>query len=152
MGVLGQTISAGTIVQAQRDIGQIAREFAEWTMTYDIVLTPTLAKPPLRIGELLPTGMDAIALRVLRGIGAGRTLLKLSMLDSLAAEAFDFMPTTLLYNMIGQPAMSVPLYWCDSGLPMGMHFSAQLGEEVLLLRLAGQLEEASPWAHRRPST
>ena len=110
MGVLGQTISAGPIVQAQRDIGQIAREFAEWTMTYDIVLTPTLAKPPLRIGELFPTGMDAIALRVLRGIGAGRTLLKLSMLDSLAAEAFDFMPTTLLYNMTGQPAMSVPLY------------------------------------------
>ncbi len=152
MGVLGQTISAGTLVQAQRDIGQIAREFAEWTENYDVVLAPTLAKPPLPIGELLPKGMDAIALRVLGGIGAGRTLLKLGMLDSLAAEAFDFMPTTPLYNMTGQPAMSVPLYWCDSGLPIGLHFSAQLGEEALLLRLAGQLEAASPWAHRRPTT
>ncbi len=151
MGVLGQTISARTLVEAQRDIGQIAREFAEWTMTYDVVLTPTLAKPPLRIGELLPKGLDAIALRVLGGIGAGRTLLKLGMLDSLAAEAFDFMPTTPLYNMTGQPAMSVPLYWSDSGLPIGMHFSAQLGQEALLFRLAGQLETASPWAHRSPS-
>ena len=69
------------------------------------------------------------------------------MFDSLAAEAFDFMPTTPLYNMIGQPAMSLPLYLCDSGLAIGIDFRAQLGEEALLLRLASQLEEESPWAH-----
>ena len=61
-----------------------------------------------------------------------------------------FVPFTPLQNATGQPAMSVPLYWNDAGLPIGVHFSARFGDEATLFRLAAQLEEARPWANKRP--
>jgi Asp-tRNA(Asn)/Glu-tRNA(Gln) amidotransferase A subunit family amidase len=52
--------------------------------------------------------------------------------------------------MTGQPAMSVPLYWTQDDLPIGVQFAARLGNDALLYRLAGQLEAAQPWFSRRP--
>ena len=61
------------------------------------------------------------------------------------------MPNTALFNVTGQPAMSVPLHWNADGLPIGMQFVARLGEDATLFRLAGQLERARPWFERRSS-
>jgi amidase len=89
-------------------------------------------------------------LNVLGRLHAGWVLRALGMVEQLAADAFAFIPTTPLFNMNGQPAMSVPLHWTADGLPIGMHFSAALGDEARLFRLAGELESAAPWAARRP--
>jgi amidase/6-aminohexanoate-cyclic-dimer hydrolase len=61
-----------------------------------------------------------------------------------------FMPGTSMFNMSGQPAMSVPLAWNAAGLPLGMMFAARFGDEATLLRLAAQLEQERPWRARLP--
>jgi amidase len=66
-------------------------------------------------------------------------------------QATAYVPFTPICNSTGQPAMSVPLYWNDDGLPLGSHFMGRFGDEATLFRLAAQLEEARPWAGRRPT-
>jgi amidase len=72
------------------------------------------------------------------------------MLKPLAAQAFDFIPWTPVFNITGMPAMSVPLWWNAQGLPVGVHFAAPFGDDATLFRLAAQLEEARSWHDRRP--
>jgi amidase len=71
-------------------------------------------------------------------------------LEKAAKRVFDWIACPPLFNVTGQPAMSVPLAWNAAGLPIGMHFAGRWGEEATLFRLAGQLEAAQPWFGRRP--
>ena len=77
-------------------------------------------------------------------------LTALGVARQLAAKTFEYIPNTALFNATGQPAMSVPLHWNATGLPIGMQFVARLGDEATLFRLAGQLELARPWFERVP--
>jgi amidase len=72
------------------------------------------------------------------------------VIKPLADKTFEFMPYTPVFNVTGQPAMSVPLHWTADGLPVGMHFVGRFGDEATLYRLAGQLERAQPWFERTP--
>ena len=93
---------------------------------FDVVLTPTLATAPWRLGHLSPVlPREELLRRTARSVGY-----------------------TPIHNIAGCPGMSVPLHWTPEGLPIGMHFAAGVGEERLLLELAYQLEEARPWHHR----
>ena len=64
--------------------------------------------------------------------------------------AVHYAAFTAGFNATGQPAISLPLHWSDDGLPIGVQLVADMGREDLLLRVAAQLEQAQPWAQRRP--
>ncbi|MBV1789942.1 amidase [Marinobacterium sp. D7] len=124
-------IGAVQYVQAIEGIHALGRTFANFMRDYDLILTPTLTREPPLIGTL-----DVVDDKADMG-----TLI----------ECFhSYSPYTALFNATGQPAMSVPLYWSASGLPIGAHFAGRFGEESTLLALAHQLEQAQPWAQRRP--
>ena len=106
-----------------------AREVIAYQAPYDLVLSPTLAGPPPRLGVLDPSNPG----------------------DAFTQAATSMAGFTIAYNLSGQPAMSVPLHWNEMGLPIGSMFVAQPGGEGLLLRMAAQLEEAMPWRDRWPA-
>jgi amidase/6-aminohexanoate-cyclic-dimer hydrolase len=117
-------------VSAQLSAFQISHSLATFFESLDVFLSPTLCTPPLKIGELNTMCDD---------------------LSHIAPILRRYMPGTSMFNMSGQPAMSVPLAWNAAGLPLGMMFAARLGDEATLLRLAAQLEQVRPWTDRRPS-
>jgi amidase len=102
--------------------------------------------PPLKIGELGLKPTEVLLLNILNRMQAGRVLRAMRAADERTRKTFDFMPYTPVFNVTGQPAMSVPLHWNTQGLPIGMHFVGRYGDEAMLLRLASQLEQAQPWA------
>ena len=124
-----QNTTATDYVAAQLAAFQISRALAVFFESCDIFLCPTLCSPPLRIGELNTMSDD---------------------LSHIAPILRRYMPGTAMFNMSGQPAMSLPLAWNKAGLPLGMMFSARFGDEATLFRLAGQLEQTQPWKSRLP--
>ena len=148
--LLGRGLSAATYAGALRTLEAAGRTIGAFFTDYDVLLTPTLSTPPPRVGELAPTPTEAALLRALGVFGSGRLIQAIGLIDRLAAEAFEWIPWTPVFNATGQPAMSVPLYWNAAGLPIGAHFVARFGDEPTLFRLAGQLERARPWFGRLP--
>jgi amidase len=145
---LGRELTALELQQA-RDAAQAAgRSLAAFFSRYDLLVTPTLAYPPARIGELALKPVEAVALAVLRKVPFGAALRK--VLAQLGETALEKTPNTQLFNQTGQPAVSLPFHWTSDGLPVGVQFVARYAEDALLVRVAGQLEEARPWKDRLP--
>ncbi len=116
-------------VAAQLAAYQISRSLATFFHDCDVFLSPTLCTPPVRIGELNTMADD---------------------LSHISLILRRYMPGTAMFNMSGQPAMSVPLAWNTAGLPLGMMFAARFGDEATLFRLAAQLEQVRSWKDKRP--
>ncbi|MDO8288669.1 MAG: amidase family protein [Parvibaculum sp.] len=108
---------------------QMGRHMARFHQRFDVYLSATLAMPPIPLGHL-DTMTSDIA-----------TYLK---------NSSEYVPNIGVYNMTGQPSMSMPLAWSADGLPLGMMFTGRFGDEATLFRLAGQLEQAQPWKDKRP--
>jgi amidase len=107
----------------------ITRAVAAWYESgYDLLLTPTLGELPTPLGAFDDSG-DPMA-----AIDRARVTVAFSA----------------LFNLTGQPAISLPLAWSEDGLPIGVQLVAPYGREDLLIRVASQLEQARPWADRRP--
>jgi amidase len=108
------------------------RELQQWWADgWDVLVTPTTAEPAPRLGEHANDPADPMA---------------------PLKRAGQWIPFTTAFNVSGQPAISLPLHWTAQGLPVGVQLVAAYGREDLLIRLASQLEDAQPWAHRRPSS
>jgi amidase len=148
LGQVGTKFRGDELAAAVHLIHAMGRQLARWFDSHDVMLTPTVSTPPLRVGELDLKVHEEVALRVLRAFPSQLVLRKL--LDTLAEQGFEFAAFTAVANMAGIPAMSVPLHWDAQGLPIGSHFVARYGEEGTLFRLAAQLEMAQPWSTRRP--
>jgi amidase len=150
-GLVGRALSAGEYVAHRRRWNDFARAMARFHERFDLWLTPTTAQPPAAIGALAMGAGDRLATRVVDRIGAGRVLAATGLVEKVAMENLARTPFTQLANLTGQPAMSVPVHWTADGLPVGAHFTAPVGAEGRLFRLAARLEEAAPWAHRLPA-
>ncbi|MCW9045971.1 MAG: amidase [Alphaproteobacteria bacterium] len=130
MHKVGEKISATDYISAVTALHGISRQVGTFFEGYDLLLTPTIAEPAPPIGHLSMMMED--------GQEFGRRM-------------FAFAPYTSLYNSTGQPAISLPLYWNEEDLPVGVQFVAKMGDEATLLRLSAQLEEALPWFDKRPT-
>jgi amidase len=126
---MGCHYDAADYLIAVGHIQRMARDVSRFFEDYDVVLTPTLAEPPVPLGTFDSPPDDP-----LKGF----------------TRSGEFVPFTPVCNATGQPAMSVPLFWNSEGLPVGTHFIGRFGDEATLFRLAAQLEEARPWKDRRP--
>ena len=122
--------TAGDYARAVRDVHAVGRQVNSYFEKYNVLLSPTMAVPPRELGRLSLDREDQAAFRddIVRTIGF-----------------------TSLFNASGNPAMSMPLFWNEEGLPIGLQFAGRYSDEATLFRLAGQLESARPWADRRPS-
>ena len=125
----GHTARAADYARAIGIMHRTGRQVAPFFSRYDVLLTPTMCRPPYPLGVIDMMTSDPV--------GYGQAV--------LSTIAF-----TSLWNACGNPAMSVPLVWSRAGLPLGVQFVGGFGDEATLFRLAAQLEAAQPWANRRP--
>ena len=136
---IGRARTATRYIEAVEWLHADTRRIASWaswwqpedgTGGFDLLLTPTIAEPPPRLGEFMSTPDNSLG-------GARRSA--------------TLMPFTVPFNVTGQPAISLPLHWNDAGLPIGIQLVAAYGREDVLLRVASQLEQAKPWADKWPA-
>jgi amidase len=127
---MGNAVSAMAYADAIETMQSWSRGVAAWWNDFDLLVTPTSPELPVRLGELAPTNPDP---GVLGRMGTLTTFM-------------------IPFDVTGQPAVSLPLHWFGDGLPVGVQLAAAYAREDLLIRVAAQLEQASPWADRHPPT
>jgi amidase len=123
----GLATGAADLIFAQAYLQLITRGGLATLNQYDAVLTPTLAQLPAKVGYFEEVSPEENFERQKR-----------------------FTPYTALYNVSGQPAVNVPLYWNADNLPIGIMLAAPMAQEATLISLSAQLEEARPWKTRHP--
>ena len=145
---IGWHTSAARLTRARNTMHRASREVAEFFGRYDLFVSSTHAAPPVMIGELGLSSVDRLQLAVLRNLPLQTLFDKL--LQGMGKKALSRTPNTMLFNQTGQAAMSVPLHWNGSGIPIGTQIVGPFGGEGMLFEVATQLEEAQPWAERLP--
>jgi amidase len=126
----GLSMSAMELQRGFAIQNHIARAVGRFFVDHDVLLTPTMPFAPFRLG-VLNGNAPTTAVEWMRRV-------------------FPHCAFAAPFNLTGQPAMSVPLHWSAAGMPIGVQFAGRWGDEATLFRLAGQLEQARPWAHRTP--
>ncbi len=125
---MGTAVSATDYIHALQANHAAGRAMGYFHQDYDVLLSPAVSSAPVEVGYISDAPPEEYANRL-----------------------YAFMADTALFNQTGQPSISLPLYWTEQGLPLGMMFTAAYGDDALLLQLAGQLEEAAPWWDKRPA-
>jgi len=147
---LGRALSAETLSIALEKLHRASRPIGVFFDRFDVLLTPTLALPPVTHGALRPVGVEAALQSLMARLGIGGLLRYGPLLDQAAERTFAFMPFTPIWNVTGQPAANLPLHRTPDGLPVGVQAVGRFGEETTLLSLAAQLEQVHPWTGQIP--
>jgi amidase len=129
----GRAHSASTYLMSIAYAQLVSRAVAEWWQDFDLLLTPTMAAPPAELGMMGDGSRDENPMAPIE-------------------RAVPYAVFTAGFNATGQPAISLPLHQSEAGLPIGVQLVADMGREDLLIQVSSQLEEARPWAERRPPT
>lgn len=145
---MGHKMTALELQHARDAIQAAGRSTAAFHQRYDLFVCPTTAYPPVRIGELALKPAERFGLAALRSMPIGAALR--AVMAQLADNSLERTPNTQLFNQTGQPAVSLPLHTTPDGLPVGVQLAAAYGRDDLLVRVAAQLEAATPWIGRRP--
>ena len=153
MEAIAKTHSAPDYVASYVRWGEYGCRLSQFLTRYDTYMTPTLAEPAPRVGQIRTPPGVAVLMRAALSLGVGRLIaLAKRTIDQLSIDNLRGIPFTQLANVTGVPAMSVPLHTFANGLPLGIHFLAAHGGEGLLFSLAGQRERAAPGRARRPQS
>ena len=148
---LGRELAAVEVEAARRRVAGLGQVLAELLTDCDVLLTPTLAQPPLPHGALrLPPALMAVE-ELIAGAHLTPVLRIGAVAERVTNRLYQFLPWTPLANVTGAPSMSLPLGMTPEGLPLGVMFTGRFGDEATLLQLAAQLEAAAPWSARRPA-
>jgi amidase len=126
---MGKRCTAVDYARARRALTTATRDMADVFKRFDVLILPTTAELPVRIGQI-----------------DGRTAA--FDLDRWNTDSYGYAPYTEIFNVTGQPAISLPLAMSNSGLPIGVQLAAPLGQDALLLSVAAWLEREVPWAER----
>lgn len=146
MMLYGEQISAGEAFWARNFLISQADKMKKFHEEYDILLSPVWPQLPPKIGELQPTEQEiGIMEWILDKLKMTWTIKLNPHMDEISQKNLAWIGFTTMFNMTGQPAMSVPLYVHEGSLPIGSQFVAPFGRDDLLLQLAAELEEARPW-------
>ncbi len=127
---MGERISAPEYVRATQMAHRLGRQMAAFHSEWDVLLTPGLASPAVKLGWL-DMMMDDV--------------------DEYWRRVFAFSPFTVWFNLTGQPGLMLPLGQSSRGLPLAVQLVAPYGDEAMLFRLGAQLEAARPWFGRKPA-
>jgi amidase len=129
----GASLSALDLQDGYADCNAVGRSIGRFFADVEVLLLPSVAPLPWKLGELDQNDASLDA-------------------DAWVRKLFgDYVPFTAMFNVTGQPAISLPLAWSDGGLPVGVQLVGRYGEEATLLRLAAELERVFPWAERVPT-
>ncbi|MBZ0128624.1 MAG: amidase [Rhodobacteraceae bacterium] len=121
------TLSGADYLAAVNEVHAFGRRMAGIFLDCDVLITPTLAEPPARIGRFKPDFEDFVAYR--NGPGS----------------VFEYSPFTALFNASGQPCVSLPLHWTVDDLPIGVHLAMAFGQDTRLMSLSAEIERSQPW-------
>lgn len=151
MAEIGRANGIVAAAQALARTVEYTHAVSKFYESYDYFLTPTIARRPVKIGELDTAPSLQKAARVVHRSHAGKLMLKTGVIEQMIEDNLGWVPYTQMANLTGRPAINVPTYWTDDGMPLGVQFNGALGSDGELLKLAAQLEEARPWADRFPA-